>query len=85
MKIIKNKLIAEDNCYIKDKNDLGQWIGDKYINPSLYKYVYLGKQIDTLDKAKEAFEELTAEDVNNQIVLYSEKLREEYEKANEQE
>lgn len=65
MKIIENKLIAEDGYLLKDKNDnyipeyideFGNVIPEHY--PYLTDVIYLGKQITTLEEAKELYEEV---------------------------
>lgn len=60
MKLIDNKLIADDGYLLKDKNDNGQTLEDgTIIKPYLTDIIFLAKQIDTLDKAKELYEEVT--------------------------
>lgn len=59
MKLIDNKLIAEDGYLLKDKNDNGEVLEDgTIIEPYKTKIVYLGKQITTLEQAQEIYEEV---------------------------
>lgn len=62
MKIKNNKLIARDGFLLKDKNDNGQMLDDgTFIKPYLTNTIFLAKQIDTLEKAKELYEEVEVE------------------------
>lgn len=59
MKLIDNKLIAEDGYLLKDKNDNGEILEDEtIIEPYKTKIVYVGKQITTLEQAQEIYEEV---------------------------
>ena len=59
MKLIDNKLIADDGYLLKDKNDNGEKLEDgTFIEPYKTKEIYLAKQITTLEKAKELYEEV---------------------------
>ncbi len=59
MKLIDNKLIAEDGYLLKDKNDNGEILEDgTIIEPYKTKIVYVGKQITTLEQAQEIYEEV---------------------------
>lgn len=59
MKVIDNKLIANKGYLLKDKNDNGQTLDDgTYIEPYLTDTIFLAKQIDNLEKAKEIYEEV---------------------------
>lgn len=59
MKIIDNKLIANKGYLLKDKNDNGQTLDDgTYIEPYRTNIIFLAKQIDSLEKAKEIYEEV---------------------------
>ena len=59
MKLIDNKLIAEEGYLLKDKNDNGETLEDgTFIEPYKTKEIYLAKQIKTLEQAKELYEEI---------------------------
>lgn len=59
MKIIDNKLIANKGYLLKDKNDNGQTLDDgTYIEPYRTNIIFLAKQIDSLEKAKDLYEEV---------------------------
>ena len=59
MKLIENKLIAEDGCLLKDKNDNGEVLEDgTIIEPYLTDVIYIGKQITTLEQCQELYEEI---------------------------
>ena len=59
MKLIDNKLVAENGFLLKDKKDKEQMLEDgTAIKPYLTNVIYLAKQIDTLDKAKKLYEEV---------------------------
>ena len=59
MRLIDNKLIAEDGCLLKDKNDNGEILKDgTIIEPYKTKIIYVGKQITTLEQCKELYEEI---------------------------
>lgn len=62
MKIIENKLIANEGYLLKDKNDNGETLEDgTYIEPYLTDTIYLAKQIKTLEQAQELYEEVRVE------------------------
>ena len=62
MKLIDNKLIAEEGYLLKDKNDNGETLEDgTFIEPYKTKEIYLAKQIKTLEQAKELYEEVEEE------------------------
>ena len=62
MKLIDNKLIAEEGYLLKDINDNGEKLEDgTFIEPYKTKEIYLAKQITTLEKAKELYEEVKEE------------------------
>lgn len=62
MKLIDNKLIAEEGYLLKDKNDNGETLEDgTFIEPYMTKEIYLAKQIKTLEQAKELYEEIKEE------------------------
>ena len=59
MRLIDNKLIAEEGCMLKDKSDNGETLEDgTYIEPYLTDTIYLAKQITTLEQAQELYEEV---------------------------
>lgn len=59
MKLIDNKLIAEEGYLLKDINDNGEKLEDgTFIEPYMTKEIYLAKQIKTLEQAKELYEEV---------------------------
>ena len=59
MKLIDNKLIAEEGYLLKDKNDNGEKLEDgTVIEPYTTKEIYLAKQITTLEQAQELYEEV---------------------------
>ena len=59
MKLIDNKLIADEGYLLKDKNDNGETLEDgTYIEPYKTDIIYLGVQIKTLEQAKELYEEV---------------------------
>ena len=59
MRLIDNKLIAEDGCLLKNKNDNGKILEDgTIIEPYKTKIIYVGKQITTLEQCKELYEEI---------------------------
>lgn len=59
MKLIDNKLIAEEGYLLKDKNDNGEKLEDgTVIEPYMTKEIYLAKQITTLEQAQELYEEV---------------------------
>lgn len=59
MKLIENKLIADDGYLLKDKNDNGEILEDGTIIESYKtKIIYVGKQITTLEQCKELYEEI---------------------------
>lgn len=55
-----SKILEADEGYsLKDKNDNGETLEDgSFIEPYLTKTIYLGKQITTLEEAKEIYEEV---------------------------
>ena len=62
MKLIDNKLIAEEGYLLKDINDNGEKLEDgTYIEPYMTKEIYLAKQITTLEQAQELYEEIKEE------------------------
>ena len=62
MKLIDNKLIAEEGYLLKDINDNGEKLEDgTFIEPYKTKEIYLAKQITTLEQAKELYEEVKEE------------------------
>lgn len=62
MKLIENKLIADEGYLLKDKNDNGETLEDgTYIPPYLTDVIYLAKQITTLEQAQELYEEVPIE------------------------
>ena len=62
MKLIENKLIADDGYLLKDKNDNGEYLEDgTYVPPYLTKVVYVGKQITTIEQCEELYEEVKEE------------------------
>ena len=62
MKLIDNKLIAEEGYLLKDKNDNGEKLEDgTLIEPYKTKEIYLAKQIKTLEQAMELYEEVEEE------------------------
>lgn len=62
MEIINNKLIAKKGYLLKDKKDNGQTLDDgTFIPPYLTDVIYLAKQIDTLEKARNLYEEVEGE------------------------
>ena len=59
MKLIENKLIADEGYMLKDKNDNGEVLEDgTIIEPYKTKIIYVGKQITTLEQCKELYEEV---------------------------
>ena len=59
MKLIDNKLIAEEGYLLKDINDNGETLEDgSFIEPYLTKEIYLAKQITTLEQAHKLYEEV---------------------------
>lgn len=59
MKLIDNKLIAEEGYLLKDINDNGETLEDgTFIKPYLTNVVYLAKQITTLEQAQKLYEEV---------------------------
>ena len=62
MKLIDNKLIAEEGYLLKDKNDNGEKLEDgTFIEPYMTKEIYLAKQITTLEQAQKLYEEVEEE------------------------
>ena len=62
MKLIDNKLIAEEGYLLKDINDNGEKLEDgTFIEPYKTKEIYLAKQITTLEQAQELYEEIKEE------------------------
>ena len=62
MKLIDNKLIAEEGYLLKDINDNGETLEDgTFIEPYMTKEIYLAKQITTLEQAQELYEEIKEE------------------------
>ena len=62
MKLIDNKLIADEGYLLKDKKDNEEILENgTIIEPYLTDVIFLAKQIDTLDKAKELYEEVEIE------------------------
>ena len=62
MKLIDNKLIAEEVYLLKDINDNGETLEDgTFIEPYKTKEIYLAKQITTLEQAQELYEEVKEE------------------------
>lgn len=62
MKLIDNKLIAEEGYLLKDINDNGEKLEDgRFIEPYMTKEIYLAKQITTLEQAQELYEEIKEE------------------------
>ena len=62
MKLIDNKLIAEEGYLLKDINDNGETLEDgTFIEPYKTKEIYLAKQIKTLEQAQELYEEVKEE------------------------
>ena len=60
MKLIDNKLIAEEGYLLKDINDNGETLEDgTFIEPYKTKEIYLAKQINSLEQAKELYSELS--------------------------
>lgn len=64
MKLIGNKLIADDGYLLKDINDNGEILEDEtFIPPYMTKEIYLAKQIATLEQAKELYEEVKIDEM----------------------
>ena len=62
MKLIDNKLIANEGYLLKDINDNGETLEDgTFIETYKTKEIYLAKQIKTLEQAKELYEEVEEE------------------------
>ena len=62
MKLIDNKLIAEEGYLLKDINDNGETLEDgTYIEPYKTKEIYLAKQINSLEQAQKLYEEVEEE------------------------
>lgn len=62
MKLIDNKLIAEEGYLLKDINDNGETLEDgTFIEPYMTKEIYLAKQITTLEQAQKLYEEVEEE------------------------
>ena len=62
MKLIDNKLIAEEGYLLHDKNDNGETLEDgAFLEPYKTKEIYLAKQITTLEQAMELYEEVEEE------------------------
>ena len=62
MKLIDNKLIAEEGYLLKDKNDNGEKLEDgTFIEPYMTKEIYLAKQITTLEQVQKLYEEVEEE------------------------
>lgn len=61
MKIIGDKikrLEADEGYLLKEIKDNGHYEGDVFIPPYTTKVIYLGIQIQTLEQAKEIYEEI---------------------------
>ena len=59
MKLIDNKLIAEEGYLLKDINDNGEELEDgTFIEPYKTDIIYLAKQITTLEQAQKLYEEV---------------------------
>ena len=59
MKLIENKLIADEGYLLKSISDNGETLEDgTYVPPYLTKIIYLGKQVTTLEQAEELYEEV---------------------------
>ena len=74
MKLIKNKLIPEENCVIIYKGDIGRYT-DEYIYPESFDLIYLGKQLDSLEKVNEVYEEITLTQFKKFKKKYEEELK----------
>lgn len=62
MKLIDNKLIAEEGYLLKDINDNEEELEDgSFIEPYKTDIIYLAKQITTLEQAQELYEEIKEE------------------------
>lgn len=62
MKLIDNKLIADEGYLLKDINDNGEKLEDgTFIEPYMTKEIYLAKQITTLEQAQKLYEEVEEE------------------------
>ena len=59
MKLIENKLIADDGYLLKDKNDNGEILEDgTIIESQKTTLIDVGKQITTLEQGKKLYEEI---------------------------
>ena len=59
MKLIENKLIADDGYLLKDKNDNGEILEDgTIIEPYKTTLIDVGKHITTLEHCKDLYEEI---------------------------
>ena len=62
MKLIDNKLIANEGYLLKDINDNGEKLENgTFIEPYKTKEIYLAKQINSLEQAQELYEEIKEE------------------------
>ena len=62
MKLIDNKLIAEEGYLLKNINDNGEKLEDgTFIEQYMTKEIYLAKQITTLEQAQKLYEEIKEE------------------------
>ena len=77
MKLVKNKLIADKNKFLIETDDIGNYDGKNYVFPKKYDYVFVGKQIDSIEKAKEAYKEINIDQYDAYEEMYAAKLEEE--------
>lgn len=77
MKFIKKMLVSDEDCELKFKNDIGsRGEGMAYYAPSFFTSCFPAKSIDTIEKAKEMFEEIRT--IDKQACI--DRCREEYDK-----
>lgn len=79
MRFVKNRLASDNGCELKFKNDIGSRNGDNiYVAPSFFLSCFPAKNIDTIKKAQEIFEEVKISEKDACI----EKCRQQYEAEN---
>lgn len=75
MKFIKNRLVADDGYELKFKNDFGSYNRDNnYSYPNYFISCFPAKEINTVEKARDVFEEIKIIDKEQSMKLCREKF-----------
>ena len=78
MKFIKNRLVADEGYELKFKNDFGSYSHNNvYSYPSYFISCFPAKEINTVEKAHDIFEEIKIIDKEQSMKLCREKFEEE--------